>query len=122
MELAHEVTEGIAVVTVSGEANRAPDRHSFHEYVKSLIAEDRTLIVIDFSSMSWIGSNLLGALIACYCSLRACGGGLCVIGAGPKIVQAIAFNQLTNIIPVEPSVESARASLLTRPSEDPPTP
>lgn len=118
MELGHEVTEGVAVVTVSGEANQAPDRVSFHEYVKTLIREGHVLVVIDFSGMSWIGSNLIGALIACYCSLRSSDGGLRVIGAAPRIVQTIAFNQLSNVIPVEPSIELAIQRLREKPSKD----
>jgi anti-anti-sigma regulatory factor len=92
MELAYELRDGVAIVSISGYANQAPDRISFHEYVKSLASDGHTLIIVDFSALSWIGSNLLGALIACYCSLRASGGGLRVVSAGPKIVQAITFN------------------------------
>ena len=122
MELAHEIRDGIAIVSISGQANQAPDRVSFHEYVKSLAAEGHSLVVFDFSAMSWIGSNLLGALSACYCSLRSSGGGLRVVGAASKIVEAIAFNQLSQVIPVEPSMESAIRSLWDKPAGDVPPP
>jgi hypothetical protein len=62
--------------------------------------------------MTWIGSNLIGALIACYCSLRPIGGGLRVVNASQKIVDAIAFNQLSEVILVESSPERATQSLM----------
>ena len=118
MELAHEIKDGVAVLSVSGQANQAPDRVSFHDYIKTLASDGHSLIVIDFSELTWIGSNLLGALIASYCSLRASGGGLRVIGAAPKVVQAIEFNRLSNVISVEESVDGAIRSLWDNPEGD----
>lgn len=107
MELAHEVREGVAVVTIRGPANQAPDRVHFHAYVKDLIGEGHTRLVFDCGELSWIGSNLLGALIASFCSLRAEEGRLVLASAGPKVVQAIAFNRLSEVIPVAESIEEA---------------
>ena len=76
--------------------------------------------MFDFAELSWIGSNLLGALIACYCSLRATGGGLRVTGVSQKIVDATAFNQLAEVVPVESTVDAAIRSLWDRPASDPP--
>jgi anti-anti-sigma factor len=118
MELAHEIRDGVAVVTVSGQASHAPDRSMFHEYVKDLARDGHSLVIFDFSALSWIGSNLLGALIACYCSLRSSGGGLRIVGAGQKIIDAISLNRLSEVIPVEPSTAAAISSLWDRPSGD----
>ena len=119
MELDHEIREGVAVVSIKGQATHAPDRQSFHEYIKTLIEDGHSLIVVDFSAMSWIGSNLLGALIACYCSLRASGGGLRLVGAGPKIIEVIAFNRLSDVIQVAESTEAAIRSLWDDPGTEP---
>ena len=96
MNIKEEITEGIAVLTVTGELMSGPEVAPFHEHVKKLVASGTNQIVVDFSSIRWFGSAMLGNLTASLATAKEAGGDLRLVGITKKIESILMVTSLAS--------------------------
>ncbi|MFH0945891.1 MAG: STAS domain-containing protein, partial [Planctomycetota bacterium] len=76
MQIEEKVQNDVVVLKVSKDLTTGQDVAPFHERIKSLSQGGANKVVVDFSSVRWFGSAMLGGLIAGLTTLRSAGGDL----------------------------------------------
>ena len=110
MRIKESEINGIVVLTLSGKMMLDAKSISVHEYVKDLIKQGKTNIVMDMGKITWFGSTGLGALLASYTSLKDNNGALKVARATRKIRSVFMFTQIIKVLENYDTVEEAIAS------------
>lgn len=110
-ELETQIEDGVAVITVSGDLVVGPDVGILHQHVKTLVGDDVVEVVIDFSSVNWFGSAMLGVLAACYTTLQNVGGHMRLTGVSDKVKQILEVTRLGNVFDTFHSISEAKESL-----------
>lgn len=115
MNIAEEIRDDVAVLTVTGELMSGPEVASFHDHVKKLANTGITKVVVDFSKVRWFGSAMLGVLIASLTTLRNAGGDMRLTGITEKIDSILMVTKLAGIFRTLDTVDRAVASFTTQP-------
>ena len=68
MRIDESIQGKVGVLTIHGALMSGPEVGSFHDHVKRLILDGITNIVVDFSSVKWFGSAMLGVMTAALAS------------------------------------------------------
>ncbi len=112
MEISERTHDNITVLTISGKMMIDATSTNLHDYVKNLINNDQTRIVIDLGKVTWLASVGLGAILASYASLQNAGGDLKLARSTRKIRSVLIFTQLTKILKDYDTVDEAIASFI----------
>ena len=99
------------MLRISGSAVQRSEVLKIHERVKELTEEGVLKIIIDVSSLKWVGSPLLGALGASYASLSNMGGDFRLTGVTSEVRKILAVTGLSNVFPIGATVNQALADL-----------
>ncbi len=110
MRINESSKDGVVILTLSGKMMLDGKSASLHDYVKNLIKESKTKVVIDMGKITWFGSTGLGALLASYTSLKDNGGDLKVARATRKIQSVFMFTQIIKVLENYESVDEAIAA------------
>lgn len=97
-----------SVVTISGrlDAITGPD----HErYLKQLIEEGATRLVLDMSAVDYISSAGLRVLLVVLKAIRERKGQLCLAGVGANVASVFKMSGLDGVLPQMPTVAEATA-------------
>jgi anti-sigma B factor antagonist len=120
MNIKEEIREDVAVLTVTGALMSGPEVAPFQEHIKKLIRDGIKYVVVDFSSVKWFGSSMLGVLTASLTTLRNEGGDLRLTGVTKKIESILMVTRLASIFRTIETVDRAVASFKTQPPEPAP--
>ena len=105
MRIDEEIRGGVVVLTVSGTVRCRMEVEPLHEYVRWLAGEGYNRVLIDYSSVKWFGSAMLGILTASLSTLRRAGGDLRLAGLSEKNRRVLRVTHLDRVFVVLPSVE-----------------
>ncbi len=111
MRINESEKDGVIILTLSGKMMLDGKSTSLHDYVKNLIKQGKTKVVIDMGKITWFGSTGLGALLASYTSLKDNGGDLKVARATRKIRSVFMFTQIIKVLENYDSVDEAIAAI-----------
>ncbi len=103
--------DGIVILTLSGKMMLDAKSAGLHDYVKNLIEQGKTKVIMDMGKITWFGSTGLGALLASYTSLKDNGGDLKVARATRKIRSVFMFTQIIKVLENYDTVEEAVAAI-----------
>ncbi len=81
------------------------------QQIEQLLGEGRRKFIVDLSKVVFIDSAGVGALIACWGKVKQAGGQFRVAGAQSRVLRELRMTALDNVLPLEPSVDSALKSL-----------
>ncbi len=115
MRIDEEIREDVAILKMSGALMSGPDVAPFHSHIKKLANDSITNVVVDFSRVKWLGSAMLGVLIASLTTLRNEGGDLRLTGITEKIDSILMVTQLAGIFKTYDTAGRAVASYRTDP-------
>ena len=76
MTIKEELKDNIAILKITGELMSFPEVSPFHDHIKKLVADGTNQIIVDFSSIKWFGSAMLGTLTASLVTAIEAGGDL----------------------------------------------
>lgn len=119
MRIDEEIRGGVVVLTVSGTVRCRMEVEPLHEYVRWLASEGYSRVLIDYSSVKWFGSAMLGILTASLSTLRKAGGDLRLTGLSEKNRHVLRVTHLDRAFVVLPSVEEGVQTFCEARSEHP---
>ena len=110
MGVKEKFVKDVAIVSVSGKLMGGDGTKAIHDHVKSLVADNVRKVVIDLSKVKWMNSQGIGTLMACYTTLRNCGGNLKLTGATEKVNNLLVITQVITIFKHYETVDRAIAA------------
>lgn len=113
MEIDERVTDGVAVLSVKGSLMVGSEVRAFHAHVKELVEREIVNVIVDFSSVDYCGSVMLGQLTASKGSLKEKDGDIRLANVTPKLDALITITGLRNVFDQFPSVDQALHSFST---------
>ncbi len=105
MQIDEEIRGGVVVLTVRGTVRCRMEVAPLHDYVKWLVGEGYSQVLIDYSGVKWFGSAMLGILTASLSTLRRAGGDLRLTGLTEKNRHVLRVTHLDRVLVILPSVE-----------------
>ena len=105
MRIDEEIRGGVVVLTVRGTVRCRMEVEPLHEYVRWLVGEGYSQVLIDYSDVEWFGSAMLGILTASLSTLRRVGGDLRLTGLSEKNSHVLRVTHLDRVFVVLPSIE-----------------
>ncbi|MBC7464252.1 MAG: STAS domain-containing protein [Actinobacteria bacterium] len=107
MEITKRVTaDGVAVLLPVGKLNMV-HAHRLREVVDSVLADGQNRIVVDLSSVDFLDSSGLGALIGCLKAARQANGDLRIAAATEQVKLVLQLTNLDRVLTPYASAESA---------------
>ena len=101
-----ELEPGVAVVRLEGRLNMV-SAGSLRELVASAVADGSSRIVVDLSSVDFIDSSGLGALISGLKTARQAGGDLRIAAPNEQVSLVLKLTNMERVLPVYVSAEAA---------------
>lgn len=97
----------VAIISVSGKLLGGADTDEVHELVKSLIADGLKKQIIDLSKVDRLNSSGLGAIMACFISLKNAAGRLKIAGLSDRLRILFVMTKLDTVIEIFDTVDEA---------------
>ena len=97
----------VTVLTISGKMMLDASTIDLHKFIKNLIANNQTKIVLDLGKVTWLASIGLGQILASYTSLKNAGGDLKLARSTRKIRSVLIFTQLVKVLEDYDTVKEA---------------
>ena len=110
MGIKEKIYEDIAVVTPSGKLMGGPETQAIHDAIKDCLQQGNKNIVMDLSSVSWMNSTGLGALMSGFTTTANNGGSMKLANVTDKVQSLLMITQLLKIFECFESVDEAVAS------------
>ena len=103
---ATELAPGTALLTLEGRLNMVAAPR-LRTAVDEAVAEQRPRIVVDLSSVSFIDSSGLGALVAGLKTARQASGDLRITGLTPQVQTVLKLTNLDRVLRPHASIDAA---------------
>jgi anti-sigma B factor antagonist len=111
MKVKEKVSEGIAVLSISGKMMGGPDQAVLHDRVRDLISDNIHWVVMDLGKVEWLNSSGLGLLMGCLASCRGAGGDMVVARADRRVNSIFMLTQVIKVFETYETNEEALAAL-----------
>ena len=107
-----EVTDhdGVAVLSLTGDAMGGPDGSVLHEKLRELRAQGHRHVVVDLDGVERMNSSGLGMLIGALTTARNAGGDLRLAAVGDRIATLLEVTRLDAVFQSFDTVDAAVAS------------
>lgn len=99
--------DGVAVLTLSGDAMGGPDGSALHESLRSLRADGTKNAVIDLGGVERMNSSGLGMLIGALTIVRNAGGDLRLANVHTRVIQLLTVTKLLGVFAIHATVDEA---------------
>lgn len=106
MEYQVRLENGITVVSCAGRMDAASSPQ-FKEYVKRVIDEGNSRIVVAMDRVEFLDSSGLGALVTCLRKAREKNGDLKVSGLSPEVRSIFEMTGLTRVFDIHTEISTA---------------
>ena len=102
----------ITVIAITGRLNLGPTLNSVEEAIRKQIEGGSRKLVLDLSSLSYIDSSAIGAIVMYAGRMKQAGGRMRVAGAQGVVLRALEVVRLGVVVPMDTGVEPACAALV----------
>jgi len=106
-----EIAPDIIVVELSGKLALGRESQRLETLVEDLIKRGSLRAIFDLSGVDYMDSAGIGIIALATGKLKESGGKLAIVAPEGKILQLLNLTQMTAIVSVCPTVESAAATL-----------
>ena len=110
MNLKAKEIDGISVLELSGKVMGGPDASLLSEKLHNLVDQNKTKVIADLGSVSWMNSSGLGILIGGLTTMRNSGGDLKLVNVTGKIESLLIITKLIKVFDTFNNIEDAVAS------------
>jgi len=107
MNINERESDGVVILSLSGELMGDESSEFFQKYVYKLIEENKVNVVLDMQNVKWMNSAGLGMLMGVLTTLRSSGGDLRLASLSERVQRPIELTRLDSVINVFDSVDSA---------------
>jgi anti-sigma B factor antagonist len=111
MKFTTKLDGNICVIELKGKVMGGPESASFHDALKSTVADGNKKVILDLGEVEWMNSSGLGLLISALSTMRNAGGELKLARVTDKIESLLVITKLNSIFEVFPNVNTALAAL-----------
>lgn len=111
MRVKESITEGIAVLSISGKMMGGPEQATLHDKVRDLVADNIHWVVMDMGKVEWLNSSGLGLLMGCLATCRGAGGDMAVSRAARKVNSVFMLTQVIKVFETYATTEEAIEAL-----------
>lgn len=114
MEIVSSVTGNVSTFNLIGQLWRKDDLSSLEAAVEGFIVENRTVLVLDISRLSFVNSQGLGLLVRCHVRLKERGAKMILFGpneAVSEVIELSGFSMFMTIALTSDSLHSELAKL-----------
>ncbi len=108
MNVAIERRGSAAVVTLDGEVH-VPQAGVLKGHLLELVAEEIPRVVLDLTSVGFLGSAGLGVIVLAHIKARTFRGEFRLVSPRPKVMRALEVTRLTKLFTIYDSVDAALA-------------
>jgi anti-sigma B factor antagonist len=110
MELETHDDGVVTIITVRGDLVIGDAETSFKKTVTRLIDEGRVNLLVDLSSVGFLDSSGLGALVRALTNTQKEGGQTKLLNAGPQIRKLLQMTKLDSVFEIHQDMEAAVTS------------
>jgi anti-sigma B factor antagonist len=110
MELETHDDGGVTIITVRGDLVIGDAETSFKKTVTRLVEDGRVNLLIDLSSVGFLDSSGLGALVRALTNTQKEGGQTKLLNAGPQIRKLLQMTKLDSVFEIHEDMEAAVTS------------
>ncbi len=110
MELETRNDGGVTIIAVRGDLVIGDAETSFKKTVTRLIEEGRVNLLVDLSSVGFLDSSGLGALVRALTNTQKEGGQTKLLNAGPQIRKLLQMTKLDSVFEIHEDMEGAVSS------------
>jgi anti-sigma B factor antagonist len=110
MELTTRVDGDITILTVTGDLVIGDAEATFKKTVTRLLEEGRINLLVDLSSVGFLDSSGLGALVRALTQSQKEGGQTKLLNAGPQIRKLLQMTKLDSVFEIHDDMEAAVSS------------
>jgi anti-sigma B factor antagonist len=100
LELHDRQTADAAVVDAKGRIVFGPEAELFRAHIKTLLAKQQRIIVVNLSQVTYVDSGGLGALVGVFTSAKSAGSELHLAHANQRVKHLLDITRLIDVIPV----------------------
>ena len=111
MKVRESISEGIALLSISGKMMGGPDQTMLHDKVRGLISDNMNWVVMDLGKVEWLKSSGLGLLMGCLASCRGAGGDMVVSRADRRVNSIFMLTQVIKVFETYETNEEAIEAL-----------
>ena len=110
MELESYDDGAVTIITVRGDLVIGDAETTFKKTVTRLIEEGRVNLLVDLSSVGFLDSSGLGALVRALTNTQKEGGQTKLLNAGPQIRKLLQMTKLDSVFEIHEDMEAAVTS------------
>ena len=110
MELDTHDDGAVTIITVRGDLVIGDAETSFKKTVTRLVEEGRVNLLVDLSSVGFLDSSGLGALVRALTNTQKEGGQTKLLNAGPQIRKLLQMTKLDSVFEIHEDMEAAVTS------------
>ncbi|OZC02759.1 STAS domain-containing protein [Rubricoccus marinus] len=110
MQIQTSEHDGVAVLSLAGDAMGGPDGSVLHEELRTLRASGQKDIVVDLEGVERMNSSGLGMLIGALTIVRNAGGDLRLANVHERVTQLLTVTKLLGVFSIHDSVADAAAA------------
>jgi anti-sigma B factor antagonist len=110
MELETRNDGGVTIIAVRGDLVIGDAETTFKKTVTRLIEEGRVNLLVDLSSVGFLDSSGLGALVRALTNTQKEGGQTKLLNAGPQIRKLLQMTKLDSVFEIHEDMEGAVSS------------
>jgi anti-sigma B factor antagonist len=110
MELETRDDGGVTIITVRGDLVIGDAETGFKKTITRLIEEGRVNLLVDLSSVGFLDSSGLGALVRALTNTQKEGGQTKLLNAGPQIRKLLQMTKLDSVFELHEDMEAAVTS------------
>ncbi len=103
--------KGVLILTPQGQLN-ASEVASFKKEWAPFLQKEKLGVIVDCSSLEFVDSTGLGALIALLRKLESKGGKLVFVGLGPEVASIFEMTRLHKLFQIYPTLQIAFEKIL----------
>lgn len=99
MELVTSTREidGVTIISLEGRLRLGDETRNLRELVKGLIEQGRKWVILELGKLEYIDSAGLGALVACFSTVRNSGGSLKLLNLSNKVREQLVMTKLLTV-------------------------
>lgn len=110
MELTSREDGDITILTVTGDLVIGEPESTFKKTVTQLLEEGRVNLLVDLSSVGFLDSSGLGALVRALTQSQKEGGQTKLLNAGPQVRKLLQMTKLDSVFEIHSDLEAAVSS------------
>jgi anti-anti-sigma factor len=104
MNIDISIFSGYQILKIQDDLSVISELSELRYLIEGYLTEDKNLIAVNFTNISYIYSGAIAVLIDCYKKIKKNGGNLCIIESNPQIISIFRTLNIDKVIPIYQSI------------------